>query len=562
MSDTDQPAPDGADVLKEMAHWTGVLGRAQQILMERGAAAALKMSDDFADNLATLPTADTIAEAPQKLWTESLDFWRQLMPSPKSAVGDNLSDPSWQAPLFGLFRQGYALFAEQLIEGLEAVEGLDPRQKEQLRFVARIVIDAFSPANFPLTNPEVVARIVETRGQNLLTGLNRMMEDATQGKLRHGPKDAFEVGRDIASTPGKVIYENRLFQLIHYTPTTPQVDAIPLVIFPPWINRFYILDLSPKKSFVRWALDQGISVFMVSWKSADASIADVTMDDYVLCGEMEAIEVVRRLLDVRQVHVVGYCVAGTALAMLLAWASATGRADAFASATFFTAQVDFSDAGDLGLFVDDAQMALIDSLTTNGVLDGRYLAATFNLLRGRDLIWNYVVNHYLLAEDYKPFDLLHWNGDDTNLPAAWHRRYLADLYRDNLLVKPGAMAVDGIPIDLTKVETPSYVQAGREDHIAPPESVWKLTHHFKGPLRFLLAGSGHIAGVVNPPVAGKYGYWRNDAKVETLAEFIAGATETKGSWWPDWRAWISEIAGEQVAAEGARIPGQGALPAI
>ncbi len=562
MTDTQTPAPDGADILKEVAHWTGVIGQAQQILMEHGAAAALKMSDDFADNLAILPTADTIADAPQKFWTESLDFWRRLMPSPKSAVGDNLSSAGWQEPLFGLFRQGYAIFAEQMIDQLEAVEGLDPRQKEQLRFVARLVIDAASPANFPLTNPEVVARIVETRGQNLLTGLERMMEDATQGQLRHGPKGAFEVGRDIASTPGKVIYENRLFQLIHYMPTTPEVDAIPLIVFPPWINRFYILDLSPKKSFVRWALDQGISVFMVSWKSADASIADVTMDDYVLCGEMEAIEVVRQLLGVPSVHVVGYCVAGTALAMLLAWAAATGRADAIASATFFTAQVDFENAGDLGLFVDDGQMALIDSLTTNGVLDGRYLALTFNLLRGRDLIWNYVVNHYLLAEDYKPFDLLHWNGDVTNLPAAWHRRYLADLYRDNLLVKPGALSVDGIPIDLGTVRTPSYVQAGREDHIAPPESVWEITRHFKGPLRFLLAGSGHIAGVVNPPAANKYGYWLGDAKVETLADFIAGATENKGSWWPDWRAWLTGIDSAQVAAEGARLPGEGALPAI
>jgi polyhydroxyalkanoate synthase len=562
MSDTEQPAPDGADILQEVAHWTGVIGQAQQILMEHGAAAVLKMSDDMTDNLARMPGTDAIADVPQKFWTESLDFWRQLMPSPRSAVGDNLSSASWQEPLFSLFRQGYAIFAEQLIEQLEAVEGLDPRQKEQFRFVARLVIDAASPANFPLTNPEVVARIVETRGQNLLTGLERMMEDATQGQLRHVAKGAFAVGRDIASTPGKVIYENRLFQLIHYTPTTPQVDAIPLIIFPPWINRFYILDLSPKKSFVRWALDQGISVFMVSWKSADASIADVTMDDYVLCGEMEAIEVVRRLLDVPSVHVVGYCVAGTALAMLLAWAAATGHADKIASATFFTAQVDFSDAGDLTLFVDDAQLSLIDGLTSNGVLDGRYLAATFNLLRGRDLIWNYVVNHYLLAEDYKSFDLLHWNGDVTNLPAGWHQRYLADLYRDNLLVKPGALSIDGVPIDLTKVETPSYVQAGREDHIAPPESVWKMTDHFKGPLRFVLAGSGHIAGVVNPPSANKYGYWHGDATVETLAEFIAGAIEAKGSWWPDWRAWVSGIGSEQVAAEGARIPGEGALAAI
>jgi polyhydroxyalkanoate synthase subunit PhaC len=564
VSDSPPTAPDGAAILDEMAHWTGVIGRAQQMLMEHGAEAMLKLGDDVAENIAAmpLPGGDDIVKAPEKFWTESLQLWRTLMPGPKSQVGDNLSGAGWQQPLFDLFRQAYALFAEQLIERLEALEGLDPKAMEQLRFVARMIIDAGSPANFPLTNPEVVARIIETRGANLLTGMERMLADATEGQLRHTAKDAFELGRDIAATPGKVVYENRLFQLIQYAPTTETVAAIPLVIFPPWINRFYILDLAPKKSFVRWAVEQGLTVFMVSWKSADASLADVTMDDYVLRGELEAIEVVRRLLDVPSVHVVGYCVAGTALSMLLAWLAETGLADRVASATFFTAQVDFAEAGDLGLFVDDAQLKIIEGLTQEGVLDGRYLAATFNLLRGRDLIWNYVVNHYLLAEDYRPFDLLHWNGDVTNLPAAWHQRYLADLYRDNLLVTPGALSLDGVPIDIGKVETPAYVQAGREDHIAPPQSVWKMTHHFKGPLRFLLAGSGHIAGVVNPPSANKYGFWRNDAKVATLEEFIAGAQETKGSWWPDWRAWIAERGGDEVPATGARVPGEGALAAI
>jgi polyhydroxyalkanoate synthase len=285
------------------------------------------------------------------------------------------------------------------------------------------------------------------------------------------------------------------------------------------------------------------------------------MDDYVLRGERDAIDTVRELLDVPHVHVIGYCVAGTALAMLLAWLAAKGEADKVASATFFTAQVDFSDAGDLSLFVDDAQLGLIDGLATDGVLDGRYLAATFNLLRGRDLIWNYVVNNYLLAEDYRPFDLLHWNSDVTNLPAAWHKSYLADFYRDNKLAI-GRLSVDGVPINLKRVATPTYVQAGREDHIAPPESVWKLTHHFTGPLKFVLAGSGHIAGVVNPPAGGKYGYWTNPTKAQTLDQFIAGAQEHKGSWWPDWRAWIGALSDKEVPATKARIPGKGALKAI
>jgi len=302
-------------------------------------------------------------------------------------------------------------------------------------------------------------------------------------------------------------------------------------------------------------------VFIVSWKSADASLAGTTMDDYVLRGQLDAIDTVRDLLDVPSVHVVGYCVAGTALSMLLAWLAAQGHADKVASATFITAQVDFSDAGELTLFVDDAQLALIEKLETDGYLDGRFMGATFNLLRGRDLIWNYVVNNYLLADPYKPFDLLHWNGDVTNLPAEWHRRYLADLYRDNKLAK-GELTVDGTPIDLKRIETPAYVQAGREDHIAPPQSVWKLTHHFSGPMRFVLAGSGHIAGVVNPPAAAKYQYWINGQMGETLDAFVEGATEHAGSWWPDWYAWISTRSGGEVAADGARIPGKGKLASI
>jgi len=285
------------------------------------------------------------------------------------------------------------------------------------------------------------------------------------------------------------------------------------------------------------------------------------MDDYILQGQRDAIDTVRALLDVPAVHVVGYCVAGTALSMLLAWLAAQNEADKVASATFFTAQVDFSEAGDLGLFVDDAQLAMIESLATDGYLDGRYMGATFNLLRGRDLIWNYVVNNYLLADAYRPFDLLHWNADVTNLPADWHRRYLADFYRDNKLVK-GELMVDGVAIDLRTIATPVYVQAGREDHIAPPESVWKLTHYFTGPLRFVLAGSGHIAGVVNPPAAQKYQYWTNDTPADTLATFVAGASEHKGSWWPDWRAWLGERSGGDVPAKDARIPGKGKLKPI
>jgi polyhydroxyalkanoate synthase len=361
-----------------------------------------------------------------------------------------------------------------------------------------------------------------------------------------------------------VVYENELFQLIHYAPVTDQVLATPVIVFPPWINRFYILDLTPEKSFVKWTVDQGVTLFMVSWKSADETIRDVTQDDYV-AAQLDAIDVVRDLLGVEAVHAIGYCVAGTTLAATLAYLQAKDQADKVASATFFTAQVDFEDAGDLKLFLGDETMATLGQLTAEtGVLDGRVMAATFNLLRGRDLIWNYVVNNYLMGNDPPPFDLLHWNGDVTNLPGGWHRDYLQSLYRENKLVEPGAVEVMGVPIDLTTIATPAYIQAGREDHIAPSASVWKLMRILSGPKRFVLAGSGHIAGVVNPPAAGKYQYWTNDADPApaSLDEFVAGATELKGSWWPDWIEWLKARAPETVKADGARLPGKGKRKAI
>jgi len=555
---------DNENLLSEMAHWTGVAGRMQQLLMEHGASAALKMADDTAELMAKGQfDRAKAAEAQAMWWKDALAQWQAMLPDAAKAAGTDrrFKGARWEEPVFDMIRQSYVAISDQLLKGVDALEGIDPRQKEQLRFVTQSFVEAMSPANFALTNPEVLDRIVETRGANLVTGLERMLADIAAGQIRHVGENAFEVGKNLATTPGKVIKETPLYQLIHYAPTTANVQATPLIIFPPWINRFYILDLSPEKSFVKWAVDQGLSVFMVSWKSADADMAGITMDDYVLRGQRDAIDTVRDLLDVPSVHVVGYCVAGTALSMLLAWLTAKGEADKVASATFFTAQVDFAQAGDLTLFVDDAQLALIESLATDGYLDGRYMGATFNLLRGRDLIWNYVVNNYLLADPYKAFDLLHWNSDVTNLPANWHRAYLADFYRDNKLVK-GELTVDGVAIDLKAVQTPVYVQAGREDHIAPPASVWKLTHHFGGPLRFVLAGSGHIAGVVNPPAAGKYQYWTNEKQAETLDEFVAGAVEHKGSWWPDWLGWIGERSGGEVPATGARVPGKGRLKPI
>ena len=497
-----------------------------------------------------------------------LDAWGAML-APIASAGRGVVDPKdkrfagpeWEHPVFDLIRQGYSVMSRAMLQAVDDMPGLDNAQRSKAHFAMRTLVEAMSPANSPLTNPKALNKAIETNGQSLLTGMTNMLGDLQRGQLTHVERGAFEVGVNIATTPGKVVHETPLYQLIQYAPTTPTVGEIPLVIFPPWINRFYILDLSPEKSFIRWAVAQGLTVFMVSWKSADESMAETRWDDYV-AAQIEAVDIVRSGLDVPAVHTIGYCVAGTTLAATLAVQKARGHADRILSATFFTAQVDFADGGELLNFLDDGYLGVIDAMSGSGFVDGRVITATFNLLRGKDLIWSTVASNYLLGEDYPAFDLLHWNGDTTNLPAKWHRAYLTDLYRDNKLVEAGAMTVLDVPIDLSTVDTPTYVQAGREDHIAPPVSVWKLTHHLRGPVKFVLAGSGHIAGVVNPPDANKYGYWTNDASVATLDEFVAGATETKGSWWTDWIEWIRSQDGVQVDATGARVPGEGALPAI
>ena len=504
----------------------------------------------------------------QRLWEDSLQLWQTVLgrygigPDADADEDKDLprkdrrfADRRWSdQPAFALIHQTYLLLAERLNGMVDEMDGLDDAKREQLRFATRAMIEAMSPANFAMTNPIVLERTLEAKGENLVKGMEHLITDLKKGQLTHVDPQAFELGVNIATTPGKVVFETDLFQLIQYSPSTDDVFEVPLIIFPPWINRFYILDLNEKKSFIRWAVAQGVTTFIVSWKSADASMKDVVWDDYIR-AQMAAIDHVRERLSVPAVHTIGYCVSGTTLAATLAILHRRGEEAKVKSATFFTAQVDFDKAGELLHFIDDQQIAGIERISSDGYLDGRYMAAAFNLLRGTDLIWNYWVNNYLLGEDYPAFDLLHWNGDVTNLPATWHRDYLRDLYRDNKLATADAMQADGTAIDLGLVKTPSYVQAGKEDHIAPAHSVWHIRDHFTGPLRFVLAGSGHIAGVVNPPGSGKYQYWTNDADVETLEEFQAGAVETEGSWWPDWIDWLATQDSAKVPADGKRKPG-------
>lgn len=572
--------PDASPGADNTDHWAQLSGRLQSMWDDFQAgqntpanpAAAMFDLTGWADLskswLALMPVADPAQQ--QRLIEDSVQLWQSVLgqysPGPDGVMQENtapdlprkdrrFADPRWQQqPMFALIHQTYLLMTERLVAMVDNLDGLDPAKREQMRFAARGMMEALSPANFPLTNPVVLERTLETGGENLVKGMEHLLSDLERGQLTHTDPAAFELGRNIATTPGKVVHETPLYQLIQYSPATDDVLAVPLIIFPPWINRFYILDLNPQKSFIRWAVEQGLTTFVVSWKSADASMADVVWDDYIR-AQIDVVDYVRQRLDVPSAHVIGYCVAGTTLAATLAILAKRGEADTIKSATFFTAQVDFERAGELLNFIDDTQIASLENLTKEGYLDGRVMAATFNMLRGTDLIWNYVVNNYLLGEEYPSFDLLHWNGDVTNLPAKWHKSYLIDLYRDNRLVKPDSLSADGTPIDLRLVETPCYIQAGREDHIAPAESVWRMTEHFSGPLRFVLAGSGHIAGVVNPPAAGKYQYWRNDETAASLEEFIAGSTEHKGSWWPDWIDWITEQDSKKVSAKGRRKPG-------
>jgi len=511
-------------------------------------------------------------EASAKLAQDQMQLWSGVMQSFATGVTGGkmgaapdaaalprsdrrFADPAWREhPAFLLLHQTYLMLADYFRTAVKGMDGLDKPKRQQLEFAVTALAEAMSPDNFLGLNPVVLKRTMETKGANLVRGMQHLVGDLKRGQLTHTDPNAFRLGENLAASPGKVVHETPLYQLIQYSPSTAEVLEVPLVIFPPWINRFYILDLTPKKSFIKWAVDQGISVFVVSWKSADETMGEIVWDDYIR-AQMEAIDHVRARLNVPAVHTIGYCVAGTTLAATLAVLHRRGEADKVKSATFFTAQVDFERAGDLKNFIDDSQMEMIGQLSPHGYLDGRYLAAAFNALRGRDLIWNYVVNNYLLGEDYPAFDLLHWNGDVTNLPSKWHNAYLRDLYRDNKLVVPDALEADGTPIDLTRVATPSFVQAGREDHIAPAESVWRITKHFTGPIEFLLAGSGHIAGVVNPPAAGKYQYWIGDSAAPSLKDFVAGATEHPGSWWPHWLEWLHKQSDARVPAAGKRVPG-------
>jgi polyhydroxyalkanoate synthase len=513
-------------------------------------------------------------EANFKLWHDYLNLWqhtaRRLLgedaqPVIEPAAGDKrFKDKDWsEQQVFDFIKQSYLLSARWLQSTMSDVKGLDEHTRKRVDFYTKQFADALSPSNFLLTNPEVLRTTFESNGQNLVKGLDNLLRDLERGKgqlaITQTDMEFFEVGRNLALTPGKIVFQNDLLQLIQYEPTTEKQYRRPLVIFPPWINKYYILDLGEKNSFVKWATARGYTVFVASWVNPDSRLAQKTFEDYMHEGIFGALDAIEKATGEKEVNAIGYCIGGTLLSATLAYMAAKGD-NRIKSATFFAAQADFSEAGDLKVFVDDAQLASMEGQmkASGGYLDGSKMATTFNMLRSNDLIWSFVVNNYLLGKDPMRFDLLYWNADATRMPIQMHLFYLRECYRDNNLAQ-GKMVLGGEKLNLSKVKIPVYLQSSKDDHIAPYRSVYKSTKLFKGQVTFMMAGSGHIAGVINHPDAKKYQHWTNDKVPATVEEWIEGATETPGSWWPHWDKWLSKQSGEMVEA---RVPGDRKLKVI
>src|SRR5579859_4328585 len=484
-----------------------------------------------------------------------------IAPSPRDK---RFVDPEWKSnQFFDFVLQLYLLTTQWAHDLVRDAEGLDPHTRKKAAFYVQQITNAIAPSNFVFTNPEVLRTTLASSGDNLVRGMKMLAEDIEAGhgtlRIRQSDPSNLDVGVNMAMTPGKVVFQNELMQLIQYAPATENVLRTPLLIVPPWINKFYILDLKPDKSFIKWCVDQGVTVFVISWVNPDKSLGDKTWEDYMKQGPLAAMDAIERVTGEMKVHTMGYCVGGTLLATTLAWLAEKRRVRV-TSATFLAAQVDFTHAGDLLVFVDEDQISAIErDMRASGVLEGAKMAMAFNMLRSNDLIWSYVVSNYLKGKTPSSFDLLHWNSDATRMPAANHSYYLRNCYLENRL-SSGSMVLDNTLLDLSKVKVPVYNLATREDHIAPADSVLYGSQFFGGPVKYVLSGSGHIAGVVNPPSSNKYQYWLNDnIKDVSLADWIKEAQEHKGSWWPNWREWLSSIDAEEVPA---RSVGSDALPPI
>jgi polyhydroxyalkanoate synthase len=516
-----------------------------------------------------------LAQQQLKAWQDYTTLWQNTWlsmlghkPAPVAAPvkGDRrFRHDDWQNRfLFDYLKQSYLIAARHLHGTLAGTQGLDPEQAKKVDFYTRQYIDALAPTNFALTNPEVLHETVKSGGMNLLKGLNNLLDDLKRGdgeqvRVKMVDDRAFKLGENIAATPGKVVFQNDMLQLIQYTPATDKVFEKPLLIVPPWINKFYVLDMRAENSFVRWAVAQGHTVFIVSWVNPDARHARKTFEDYLTNGTLAAIDAALAAANAKALNLVGFCLGGTLAATTLGYMAAKKDARV-ASCTYFATLVDFERPGELEVFIDEQQVAALEKrMNERGYLEGSEMATTFNMLRANDLIWSFVVNNYLMGREPMAFDLLYWNADSTRMPAAMHSYYLRNMYLKNRLREPGGLSLKDTPIDLSRVKTPLYFVSTIEDHIAPWQSVYAGSRVFGSPARFVLGGSGHIAGIINPPAANKYGYWTNDKAGDDADTWLDGATQHAGSWWTDWQAWVAQYAGAKVAA---RAPGKGKLKAL
>jgi polyhydroxyalkanoate synthase len=512
-----------------------------------------------------------LAKAQLGLWNEHVQLWQQATQRmlgiadtrEKPAPDRRFRNPAWtESAIFDYIKQSYLVTADSILSTVRGVEGLDDKTAHKVDFYTRQFVDAIAPSNFVASNPEVLKATLESGGENLLHGLEHLLEDLERGKGRLDiamtDMKAFHPGENIATTPGKVVYQNELMQLIQYEPATEEVRKVPLLIVPPWINKFYVLDLRPENSLIRWAVAHGHTVFVISWVNPDERLAQKSFEDYMLQGPLAALEAVEKATGERQANLIGYCLGGTLLASTLAYLAAKGEERA-RSATYLVTLVDFAEVGDMAVFIDEKQLEALEArMQERGFLEAHDMATSFNMLRANDLIWSFVVNNYLLGKEPVPFDLLFWNADATRMPAAMHNFYLRNMYHENRLSRPGGITLAGVPIDLTRITTPTFMLSTREDHIAPWRSTYAGTRLYRGPVKFVLAASGHIAGIVSPP-GSKYGHWQNSSLPPEPDEWLKGATAVQGSWWPVWDQWVSEFAGGKVKA---RKPGGRKLKAL
>ena len=583
--DTDTKTPDPDRLTDAMA---GIAERSQRLVADflarqhdaAGEAASqldpLNIGGAFFEMTARL-MADPVRmfDSQMSLWRDHLTLWQNtgarmmgqdVPPLVEADEGDRrFKDEAWRDnEVFDYIKQSYLLTARWLQSTAGGVDGLDRASARKVDFYTRQFVDALSPSNFILTNPEVLRATMESGGENLVLGLGNLLDDLGRGKgsldIRMTDEDAFDVGVNIAVSPGKVVFRNQLMELIQYAPTTDKVLKRPLLIITPWINKFYILDLRPENSLIKWMVDQGHTVFVTSWVNPDEKLAAKTFGDYMVEGPLAALDAIALATGESEINAVGYCIGGTLLACALAHMAAHGDRRV-KTATFFATMVDFSEPGELGVFIDEQQLTALEKrMNERGYLEGNDMGRAFNMMRGSDLTWSFVVNNYLLGKDPFPFDLLYWNSDSTRMPAAMHSFYLRQMYLENKLAEPGGLSLAGTPIDLTKIETPAYIVAAQEDHIAPWKSTYAATGLYSGPSRFVLAASGHIAGIVNPPAGKKYCHWTNARTPATPDDWLAGATQKDGSWWPDWDRWLKKRSGK--ARVAARTPGSGNLKAI